>query len=385
MKELKLRDSLAVSLASGHPWVYRDHVGSFQAPSGTWVRVRSASFSAVGLWDSESQIAVRILSTEGPVTDGWIFDRVREAYEARDELRANGVTGYRLIFGEADQLPGIVVDMYGPYAVLLTYSKSLGALSQKVAQAVLEVTGCRGVARRVKQDDRIELLPLAGEPVLESVTIEEYGMRLIARLSRGQKTGLFFDHRENRAYVRARSRGARVLNLYSYTGGFSVAAALGGARSVTSVDISAPAIEDAGLNFEENQLGDFPHEGVAEDVIAYLERAGRAGERFELVVCDPPSFARNKSQLRGAEKAYRKVMASALALVAPGGLFCAASCTSQVGPAAFRQAISDAARKARVRFQVVHDVGQPVDHPVAIGHEEGRYLKFVVGRVRPRC
>jgi 23S rRNA (cytosine1962-C5)-methyltransferase len=385
MKELRLRDSLATSLASGHPWVYRDHVGSFQAPSGTWVKVSSASFSAVGLWDSESQIAVRLFSTEGPVTDEWIFDRVREAYGARSKLRRDGVTGYRLIFGEADQLPGIVVDMYGPYAVLLTYSKSLGVLSQKVAEAVLEVTGCRGVARRVKQDEKVQLLPLAGEPVAESVTVEEYGMRLVARLSRGQKTGLFFDHRENRAYVRARSEGARVLNLYSYTGGFSVAAALGGARAVTSVDIAAPAIEDARLNFEENQLGDFPHEGVAEDVIVYLERAAKARRRFNLIVCDPPSFARNKTQVRGAEKAYRKVMSAALELVEPGGLFCAASCTSQVGPAAFRQAINDAARKARVRYQVVHDVGQPADHPVAIGHEEGRYLKFVVGRILPRC
>jgi 23S rRNA (cytosine1962-C5)-methyltransferase len=349
------------------------------------VKVRSASFSAVGLWDSESQIAVRVFSTEGPVTDEWILDRVREAYDARVTLRRDGVTGYRLIFGEADQLPGIVVDMYGPYAVLLTYSKSLGMLSQKVAEAVLEVTGCRGVARRVRQDEKVQLLPLAGEPVAESVTVEEYGMRLVARLSRGQKTGLFFDHRENRAYVRARSEGARVLNLYSYTGGFSVAAALGGARAVTSVDIAAPAIEDARLNFEENQLGDFPHEGVAEDVIVYLERAAKARRRFNLIVCDPPSFARNKTQVRGAEKAYRKVMSAALELVEPGGLFCAASCTSQVGPAAFRQAINDAARKARVRYQVVHDVGQPADHPVAIGHEEGRYLKFVVGRILPRC
>jgi 23S rRNA (cytosine1962-C5)-methyltransferase len=203
-------------------------------------------------------------------------------------------------------------------------------------------------------------------------------------LTQGQKTGLFFDHRENRRYVRGQSQGAKVLNLYSYTGGFSLAAALGGATEVTSVDISAPAIADSVLNFRENQLADFPHEALVQDVLAFLQNATKEGRRFDLIVCDPPSFARNRTQLRSAEKAYRKVMSAALPLVSPGGLFCAASCTSQVGPNAFRQAIADSARKARLRYQVILDVGQPSDHPVLIGHEEGRYLKFVVGRVRPR-
>lgn len=385
MKELRLPDSLATSLASGHPWVYRDHVGSFNAPSGTWVRVHAGSFSAVGLWDSESQIALRVFSTEGPVDDTWLGRRVREAYDLRAPLRASGITGYRLVYGEADMLPGIVVDMYGDYAVLVTYSKSLGAVAQRLAPLLVEVTGCRGVVRRTKNDDGVQLTPLVGQMPPETLVVEEYGMRMLARLTRGQKTGLFFDHRENRAFVREHAAGRSVLNLYSYTGGFSVAAALGGATRVVSVDISAPAIEDVSLNFAENGLSEFPHEGRAQDVLDYLEEARRSGSRFDLVVCDPPSFARNRTQLRGAEKAYRRVMSAALSVVSPGGLFCAASCTSQVGPVAFRQAINDSARKARLRFQVVHDVGQPFDHPVAIGHEEGRYLKFVVGRVLPRA
>lgn len=385
MKELTLPESLCTSLASGHPWVYRDHVGRFEAPRGAWIRVKSGSFTAVGIWDDESAIAVRLFSTQGPVDEGWIRARVEEAFALRKPLRQQGVTGYRLIYGEADQIPGIVVDMYDDCAVLVSYSKSLGALTQKVAAAVLEVTGCLGVARRVKGEEGAGLHHLAGEPIPHSVTVDEYGMKLVARLSEGQKTGLFFDHRENRRYVREIARGARVLNLFSYTGGFSVGAALGGAASVTSVDISAPAIADSLVNFEKNGLADFPHEALTEDVFDFLTRASKEGRRYDLIVCDPPSFARNRTQVRAAEKAYRKVMSAALALASPGGIFCAASCTSQVGPSAFRLAISDAARKARVRYQVVHDVGHPLDHPVLIGHEEGRYLKFVVGRVLGRC
>lgn len=385
MKELVLPDSLATSLASGHPWVYRDHVGRFSAPSGAVVQVRSGSFSAYGIWDCESAIALRIYSTVCPPDDAWLEARVREAWDLREPLRATGVTGYRLVFGEADSLPGIVVDLYHQFAVVVTYSKSLGSMAARLAPIISKVTGCQGVVRRSKTDAGVSLQLLSGEMPPDVIEIEECGMRLLARSRAGQKTGLFFDHRENRRYVREQARGRRVLNLYAYTGGFSVAAALGGAVAVTSVDIAAPAIEDCVDNFRRNGLSDFPHRALARDVVSFLEEEKKAGVKYDLVVCDPPSFAKNRTQLRAAEKAYRRVMSEALGVVEPGGLFCAASCTSQVGPEAFRRAINDAARKARVRFQVIRDIGQPSDHPVLIGHDEGRYLKFVAGRVMQRC
>jgi len=385
MKELKLSGSLTTSLASGHPWVYRDHVGDFSAKTGSWVRVVSGSFSAVGLWDEESAIAVRIFSTKGPVDGSWLQERVREAWDIREPLREQGVTGYRLLFGEGDGLPGVTVDLYDGYAILVTYSKSLGAIVQPLAMAISEVCGVKGVVRRVKTDDGVRLLPLVGEPPPSRVQISEFGMKLLSDLEHGQKTGLFFDHRDNRQYVRECSKGARVLNLFSYTGGFSVAAALGGASHVVSVDIARPAIEASRENFELNGLDASCHEAIAGDVFDYLARAQKAGEKFDVVVCDPPTFAKSRAQLKVAEKAYRKLMAQALSLVRDGGLFCAASCTSQIGPAAFRLAIVDAARKARIRYRVVRDIGQPVDHPVSVAHEEGRYLKFVAGRVFDRC
>jgi 23S rRNA (cytosine1962-C5)-methyltransferase len=385
MKELKLPDSLATNLASGHPWVYRDHVGSFTAASGTWVKVTSGSYSAVGLWDEESAIALRIFSSVGPVNAEWIRERVQEAWDNRVELREAGVTGYRLIFGEGDGLPGIVVDLYGQYAIVVTYSKSLGGLLQPLAQAVSQVSGVLGVVRRTKVDDQVQLRLLTGEMPPDRVVVEEYGMKLIADLTHGQKTGLFFDHRENRQLVGKCARDKTVLNLFSYTGGFSLAAALGGATHVTSVDLAGPAVDANVENFKQNGLGSFSHDAIRADVFDYLEKLKKEQRQFDLVVCDPPTFAKNRTQLKAAEKAYRKLMSLALDVVAPGGVFCAASCTSQVGPQAFRLALVDAARKSRVRLRIIADIGQPLDHPVAVAHEEGRYLKFIMSRVHARC
>ncbi|HSC88629.1 MAG TPA: class I SAM-dependent rRNA methyltransferase [Polyangiaceae bacterium] len=384
MKEIRLPDSLAVGLASGHPWVYRDHVGDVNEKTGSWVRVRAASFSAYGLWDAESAIAVRIFSTEGVPDEAWLRARVADAWALREPVRRAGVTGYRLLFGEADQLPGIVVDLYDRVAVMVTYSKALGALLPAIARAVQDIAGATSVVRRTKDDDGVRLTLLCGEPPPDTVVIHEGAMKLQAELLAGQKTGLFFDHRDNRRYVGERAAGARVLNLFSYTGGFSVAAALGGAQHVVSVDSAAPAIAACARNFELNGLDLSLHTGLAVDAFDWLERAAGQGQRFDLVVCDPPSFAKSRDQLRQAERAYTRLLTLALKVTEPGGMLCAASCTSQVGPALFRRLLVDAARKARVRFQIVRDIGQPDDHPVLVAHEEGRYLKFVAGRVLPR-
>lgn len=384
MKVLRLKDSLATSLASGHPWVYRDHVGKFTAPSGSWVQVECASYRAVGLWDADSAIALRLFSSGAPVDATWVSERVREAWALRAPLREAGVSGYRLIFGEGDQLPGIVVDLYGSTAVLVTYSSSLGALVPWVAQAVQLVAGSLSVVRRHRDARRGQLEVLCGEMPASVTQIEENGMLMEADLIAGQKTGLFFDHRDNRLFVRQRVKGCSVLNLFAYTGGFSLAAGIGGASEVTSVDISAAAIQACERNFVLNGCS-LPHRAVVADVFDFLEQEGNKGRLYDWVICDPPSFAKNRAALPQAEKAYRKLMALALAVVRPGGFLCAASCTSQVGPSAFRRALMDAARKARRRLSVTHDIGHPLDHPVAIGHEEGRYLKFVVGRVQARC
>jgi 23S rRNA (cytosine1962-C5)-methyltransferase len=385
MQELVLPDSLAVGLASGHPWVYRDHVARAREKTGAWVSIRAASFRAFGLWDDESPIAVRIFSSVSVPTAQWFRARIEEAWALRAPLRNHGVTGFRWVYGEGDGLPGLVVDWYDGYAVVMTYAKSIGAILPAVVQAIDDVARPKGIVRRIRHEEGgAEISLLRGEMPPEVVNVQEYGMALEADLFHGQKTGLFFDHRENRAFVKERAHGLRVLNLFSYTGGFSVAAALGGATQVTSVDIAPQAVEASRRNFELNGLPAASHDAVAADVFAFLEKAAQSEQRWDLVVCDPPSFAKSREQKKNAERGYVRLMTSALRLVAPGGLFCAASCTSQIGPAEFRILIADAARKSKLRFQTVWDVGQPLDHPILIGHEEGRYLKFVVGRISPR-
>lgn len=383
-RELRLPDSLTAHLAAGHPWVYRDHVPrNFRVPNGSWVRVRAGTWVGMALWDEESPIALRIFGRgTKPPDPAWIRRRVRRAWELRKSLWEDEVTAFRLLYGEADGIPGVVVDYYAGHCVLVTYASSLDVLVGPIVEALTAEVAPLSVLRR-RGPGEVEVL--AGKPPAGKVVVTERGgMRLLADLFSGQKTGLFLDHRENRHFVKLHATGKDVLNLFSYTGGFSVAAALGGARSVTSVDSAAPANADCEENFRLNGLSHVPHRIVTQDAFAYLEEAVREGRTFDLVVCDPPSFARNRAQLRAAEKAYRRLTTLGLAVTRPGGWYAAASCTSQVSPELFRRLIAEAGRKARVRFQILHDVGQPLDHPVLAAHPEGRYLKFVVGRVLPQ-
>jgi len=185
--------------------------------------------------------------------------------------------------------------------------------------------------------------------------------------------------------LRGLSAGKSVLNLFAYTGAFSVSCAAGGARHVTSVDLAAPAIEAATRNVAHNALPAGVHEGVAQDVFEYLEVAKRAGKRWDIVIADPPSFASSRAELFGALRAYKKLHAAALSVLTPGGLYAGASCTAQVSPDAFRQTLAEGAARVGQRLTVVHEVAHAPDHPYAAGHLEGRYLKFVLCRALPLC
>lgn len=384
---LTLPPALADKLGQGHPWVYRDHVPPrFDAEDGSFVHVRSGSFSGFALWDRSSPIALRIFSRVAPPDESFVRQRVKQALSLRQSLRERDTTAFRLLYGEGDGIPGLTVDVYERYAVVVTYAHALERLLPWVADALSAELSLDGVLLRHRtreQSERISVL--RGREPSEPVRVREYGVHFLADLRAGQKTGLFLDHRDNRAYVREQSRDKRVLNLFSYTGGFSVCAALGGAKSVTSVDIAGEAVAAARANFELNGLPSRMHEAVTSDVFDYLESTRKEKREFELVICDPPSFAAARDKQYAALRAYAKLNALGLSVVALGGLYAAASCTAQVSPEAFRATLAQAAERAGVRFQIIHDVGQPIDHPVFAGHLEGRYLKFVVGRVLGIC
>ncbi len=382
----RLKDQIRL----GHPWVYRDAVERAPAglPAGAWVRVQSANQQAIGVWDDAGPIAVRLFSHTALPDPAWMKARVGEAWERRASLRSpeGTTTAYRWIYGESDGLPGIVVDLYGDgdgerrWAVVRTYSASLARVRKWVVEALTSFTPLAGVADRSHKGWTI----MAGAPPPDEIIIRENGLRFAVDILRGQKTGFFLDQRDNRATVARWSQGRRVLNLFSYTGGFSVYAARAGASHVVSVDSAPAAMATAKHNFRLNELDPTGHEFIVADAFDLLEKYHGEGRRFDLIIVDPPSFARSKSQLPQALKAYRRLNALAMRCLTPGGLLATSSCTAQVSPDAFRAMLADAAADAKRRFIIQHEAGQPLDHPVAAHFPEARYLKFLLGAVVDR-
>jgi 23S rRNA (cytosine1962-C5)-methyltransferase len=383
-----LPDALEARLDAGHPWIYRDHVPArFAAKAGDFVHLECGRVDAWALWDAESPIALRVFSRRQRPDAAWVKARVDEAWALRAQLLPARTNAFRLLFGEGDGLPGIVVDVYAGFAIIVAYSSALARVVAWVAEALGARPEIMGVCERVtrRKERASELRFLSGEKPPEVVMIEEHGLLYEVDFEAGQKTGLFLDHRENRRYLRELAAGKSVLNLFAYTGAFSVSCAAGGARQVTSVDIAAPAIEAAARNVAHNALPPALHEGVAQDVFEFLEAAKRAGRRWDLVIADPPSFASSRAELFGALRAYKKLHAASLAVLAPGGLYAGASCTAQVSPDAFRQTLAEGAARVGQRLTVVHEAAHAADHPYAAGHLEGRYLKFVLCRALPHA
>ncbi len=382
---LRLPKFLEAELKAGHPWVYRNHIPpGFVAATGAWVQALAGEVSVWGLWDDESQLALRIFSRRGPLAAADIEQRVQHALTLRLALLSPDTDAFRLINGEGDGLPAIVVDVYGPIAVVATYSLAVQTLVSPVVEALKQLLAPVGIVVRRMTGDESGNVPIewvVGHPPTSDFFITEHGVRFFADLTRGHKTGLYLDQRENRRTFAHYARGASVLNLYAYTGGFSVVAALAGAERVTSVDIAEPALSRAQDNFRLNALDPAKHQFIAQDCYEYLRARASGHAQFDAVVCDPPSMARNRAQLDDALNAYLRINMLGMRLVRHGGFYAASSCTAQVSPDAFRKVLADAARRARRVAQIVHESGHAWDHPVNLGHPEGRYLKFLVLRV----
>jgi 23S rRNA (cytosine1962-C5)-methyltransferase len=392
--ELRLQKDLARHLRAGHPWVFRKAVEKAPKalPAGAIVDVTDEGrFVARGYYDPRSAITVRILTREAAEAVDAAFwrRRIARALALRGDL-VHGTTGFRMVHGESDGLPGVVADRYGAFAVVKLYSAGLTPHRQAIVEALrAEAGGLEGIYGRdeiPRDDDEEEGGAPAGrvlwgaEPP-ERIEIDEHGMKLLVDVRRGQKTGHFLDQRENRRMVRDLARGrAEALNLFSYTGGFSVAAALGGAGHVVSVDVDRDAVALARENFRANGLDPADHAFAAEDAFELLARHKREGRRFELVVCDPPAFAKSQRAVDAAIAGYASLNRAALAVLAPGGLLVTASCSARVSAEQFADAVKEAAFKARVELQLVRETRQPPDHPVSPQFREGRYLKCLVLR-----
>jgi 23S rRNA (cytosine1962-C5)-methyltransferase len=390
-----LRKNLGRAIRRGHPWIYRDAV---TAPDdlrdGALVFVVDADRKAVarGFWDARSPIAVRVLATAdearavGPDVDAAIDARLGAALERRLAFIDRGETdAFRWVHGEADRLPGIHVDLYGAAAVVRADGAGARAFYRDLPARLAAAARARGLAlagviERGQRDDAGAETSWGTVPGGE-LEVRENGVRFGVDLEHGQKGGLFLDQRDNRALVRTLASGRRVLNLFGYTGGFSIYAALGGAVETTTVDVAAPAIDAARRNFARNGL---PLERAhlrAEDAFAFLERAAAEGARWDLVISDPPSFAPSERALPAALGAYTRLHRLCTAVTAPGGTLCAASCSSHVHADAFLETVSAGARAAGRTFTLVELRGAAACHPSLPAFPEGEYLKFAQGRL----
>jgi 23S rRNA (cytosine1962-C5)-methyltransferase len=384
--ELRLRKPVERAIAGGHPWIYRDALHPFEAPAGSIATVRDGGgrFVARGLVDGDA-IGVRVFTTrDEALSRDLVALRFNRALELRRKVVPAETNTWRVLHGEGDRLPGFVCDLYGDAAVLKLDGPGAEAQWPMVREAMREGLAALGVntlilRRRSPDGAKVEVID--GELASDVRDVKERGMVLRADLRHGQKTGLFLDQRESRYRVRSIAAGLRVLNLYSYTGGFSVAAGLGGAKAVTSVDVAPGAIAFASETWGANGLDAAAHEGVVADVPAWLQEATRARRRFDLVIADPPSFAPNDASVPMAMKSYRALHAACLALVSPGGWYLAGSCSSHVTREMFVDSLEESASKAGKVLQVVDVWGAPGDHPRLLAFPEGDYLKNVLMRV----
>lgn len=377
-------------LSAGHPWLYRQALRALAGTAQTGDVVELCDDRrtiARGVYDAESPLAVRVWCWDEQALDAkCVAQRLAHALDLRarlfDPAQTNAV---RLLHGEADRMPGVVVDRYADVAVLRTDGEAVARWLTPHRPKLDEALRALGVTtllhrRGGPQAKRSPLETLWGEAPRAPVPVVEHGMPFLVDLVHGQKTGAFLDQRDNRRRIRELTqRGTRVLNLFSYAGGFSLAAALGGATQVTSVDIAHDAHRIAQQSFRLAGVDPATHAFVTADAFQWLDDAAKRGERFDLIVSDPPSFAPNEKSVPKALAAYKRLHRGCTRLLADGGIFCAASCSSHVDARLFVDTLDDATLERRP-LRIVEQRGAPPDHPVLAAFPEGAYLKFFVLR-----
>jgi 23S rRNA (cytosine1962-C5)-methyltransferase len=382
------------SLQSGHLWIFS---GALQQPPhwiepGGLVDVKSSTgkFVARGYYNPQTDIAIRILSNdiEEAIDREFLRRRMRSAIELRQIFDADRTSTYRLIHSEGDRLPGLVVDRYADILVVQIHTAGMDRLRPLLIEALMEETGATGMLfRNEGQSRRREGLELE-EPVVASgavpdhVAVRENGVQFIVDPWHGQKTGFFLDQRDKREALRKYARNKRVLNCFSYTGGFSVYAALSGhTTTVTSVDISASAIDAARNHFALNGLDPDAHAFLVADVFDYLEEAQQHGELFDVVVLDPPAFAKTQAARSQALKAYRRLNMLGIQVLRPGGILLTCSCSGVVGMDDLLGTLSQVAGHLRRPVQLLESYTHGADHPINLVMPETVYLKAVYCRV----
>lgn len=395
---MHVTDTAESMIRKHHPWIYDQSI-TYQSHAGeagdlAVIFDSKRKFLALGLWDPESVIRIRILQFFKPaeIDQDWFARKIQTAYTLREVMHAQHTDGYRLMFGENDGLPGLVIDRYATVFVIKIYSAAWVPYLRWIAACLQELFSYRSLVIRLSRNiaEKVEVTygitdgtVLDGETVEERVLFHENGLIFEADPIHGHKTGFYLDQRENRARVERLAAGKSVLNVFSYNGGFSLYAARGKAKAVTSVDLNPLALESAKRIFAYNL--DIPgiksctHETVVADAFAYLQMAANNQQKFDLVILDPPMFAQNLSQMERAIATYQKMTRLGLGLLNTGGVLVQASCSSRVSATDFFDAIHATVQRMGRKIHEIERSGHALDHPV--NFPEGAYLKCLFAQI----
>lgn len=390
LPRIKLKRKKEESLLRCHPWIFSGAIDSSEGDpeEGDVVEVVTSAGDFIALGHCQiGSISVRVLTFEREQIDqAWWNGRLMAAYEMR---RALGLaddpetTCYRLVHGEGDSLPGLVVDIYGSTAVVQCHSVGMYLAREQIAEAIRATYGERITAVYDKSSQTVPFNAgldavdgyLFGSSPDKRETVLENGNKFYINWERGQKTGFFIDQRENRELVRKYAKGRTVLNTFCYTGGFSVYALAGGAEAVDSVDSSELAVELTSQNIELNFGKNAPHRSIAADATEYIKEIG---DQYDMIILDPPAFAKHHKVLGNAMQGYKRLNTRALSKIKSGGILFTFSCSQAVSRELFRTTVFSAAAIAGRKVRILHQLTQPADHPVNIYHPEGEYLKGLV-------
>ena len=394
-KQVYLKRGKEESLLRFHPWIFSGAINKIEEglEEGDIVRVMThdKKFIAVGHFQIGS-IAIRVLSFHDVKIDDMFWEsrlkaalQVRQAIGViREESTGTGLfsnTTYRLVHGEGDNLPGLIIDIYGKTAVMQAHSVGMHVCREVIAKALVKVMGDKLDSIYYKSETTLPYKADLGQEngfiygdTDNNIAIEN-GLKFHIDWLKGQKTGFFIDQRENRSLLEYYAKGRSVLNMFCYTGGFSVYAMRGGAEVVHSVDSSAKAIELTNKNIELNFPNDSRHEAICEDAFKYLDDNDG---KYDLIILDPPAFAKHRNALKNGLRGYTRLNVKGFEKIKPGGILFTFSCSQVVTKDNFRQAVFTAAAQAGRKVRILHQIHQPADHPINIYHPEGEYLKGLV-------
>ncbi len=386
---IKLKPNTEVLVKRGHPWVFENSIlkQNKEGESGDLAVIfdsRKNKFLACGFYDPNSPIRIKILQANTPATINteWFTNKIKEAYKKRIPLLKTNTNSYRLIYGENDGLPSLVADVYDSILVVKLYSSFWFFYLKDVLPTLIETSNAKTavlrLSRNVQKDGNEFNLTdgqiLDGVLKNEVIIFKEHGINFSANVIHGHKTGYFLDHRANRKKVGTMAKGKTVLDVFSYAGGFSIHALAGGAKEVTSLDISKPALEIAKENAKLNPFTG-THKTIAGDAFEELSKLAEANTKYDIVVIDPPSFAKSASEVDRALASYKKLTTLGLQLVNKKGTLVLASCSSRVTAEDFFNLVEDTLSKNHVEYTIKEKTMHDVDHP--IGFKEGAYLKCI--------